>query len=81
MRRFVREAAARFEPREVGSVGRTLGYHRVDLYLPALDWLVTRGCDLRAEVAAIEAGLRTYEPSAERDRYLATIASWSRRAP
>lgn len=80
VRRFAREAAAKFAPRGDGGVGRTLGYHRVDLYLPALDWMVTRGCDLRAEVAVIEAGLRAFEPSPERDGYLATIASWGRRA-
>jgi len=80
-RRFVRQAADKFDDRTDAGPGRTLGYHRVDLYLPSLDWLVSRGCDLRAEMAGIEAGLRAFEPSTERDGYLATIAAWGRRAP
>jgi hypothetical protein len=73
-RQFLREAAGKFVAPGTDGPGRTLDFHRVDLYLPALQWLVAHDCDVEAERARIEAGVRSYPPSDERDRLLVALA-------
>jgi len=77
-RGIARAASARFVPPREGELGYTLEWHRVDLYLPSLEWLVENGCQLDAEIAAIEAGVRAYPDSPQRTSYLASLASLRR---
>lgn len=46
----------------------------IERYLPAMEWLQGHGCDLAAQVAALEVTVRGYPEAADRDRFLAALA-------
>lgn len=69
---FLAHAAAKFSAPETGALGKTLAYHQVDRYLPTVQWLYSQGCAL--DVSGVEAGVRGYPASPERDAILRGLA-------
>lgn len=71
---LARDAAA-YRPGTPGPVSYGQVAWRVERHLPALGFLHAQGCRLDAALAAYEAAVATFPPSAEGDRFRARLAA------
>ena len=73
-RHFLQERARDVRPPDPETPPRFgLMSERVDRYFATFQWLVGQGCDCDAELAAVEASLRIYPDSPERNQVLAEL--------
>ena len=48
---------------------------RIERYLPLIQWMTRKNCDLAQEVAALGDAAKSFAPAPERERFLDTLAS------
>jgi hypothetical protein len=72
-RTYLRERATNLRP-SGDPVPYTAVAGRIEMFVPALDWLKAKGCDCGSEVAAIDDVVRAYPDSPERRQFLDRLA-------
>lgn len=72
--------ARRVEP-DQGSPAYPPAARDVEFYMPTIEWLVARGCDLDAALTALDTAARAFADAPERQRFIERLAGLRRQTP